>query len=336
MVTITTGRPPNGAGELVIDDKSAATSGYQLGDTVQLVTSGAQPSVTGTLVGTVRFGEIGQLDRRHARTVRHPDGAEPVPGRRGRVQRRRGDRRRRAVATPSCGTGSARRCRPGSRRWTTTQIAAENQTQLQQGLSFITTFLLVFAAVALVVGTFLILNTFSIIVAQRTRELALFRALGASKAQVTRSVLLEALVVGLVGSTIGLALGLRARCRAARRCSAAIGLDLGAGRPGLPPRTAIAAYAVGVLVTLLAAYLPARKAARVPPVAAMRDDVSIPESSMRRRLVGGAALTVRRRRADGLGAGLRRRPAAAGRRRARGLHRGRAAQPGDQQARSSP
>ena len=83
--------------------------------------------------------------------------------------------------TNNCATGSPRRCRPGSRPWTTTQIAAENQNQLQQGLSFITTFLLVFAAVALIVGTFLILNTFSIIVAQRTRELALFRALGASR-----------------------------------------------------------------------------------------------------------------------------------------------------------
>ena len=153
-----------------------------------------------------------------------------------------------------------------------------------------------FAAVALVVGTFLILNTFSIIVAQRTRELALFRALGASKSQVTRSVLLEALVVGLVGSTVGLALGF-ALAAGLKALFGAIGLDLGQAGLVFEPRTAIAAYAVGVLVTLLAAYLPARKAARVPPVAAMRDDVSIPESSMRRRLIGGAALTV-------VGAGL--------------------------------
>ena len=111
--------------------------------------------------------------------------------------------------TSNCGTRSRRRCRPGIEALDDQQIAAENQHQLQQGLSFITTFLLVFAAVALVVGTFLILNTFSIIVAQRTRELALFRALGASRRQVTRSVLLEALVVGLVGSTVGLAARVR-------------------------------------------------------------------------------------------------------------------------------
>ena len=176
------------------------------------------------------------------------------------------------------------------------EFATENQNQLEQGLSFITTFLLVFAAVALVVGTFLILNTFSIIVAQRTRELALFRALGASKAQVTRSVLLEALIVGLVGSTVGLALGF-GLAAGLKALFGAIGLDLGAAGLVFEPRTAIAAYTVGVLVTLLAAYLPARKAARVPPVAAMRDDVSIPESSMHRRLLGGVALTV-------IGAGL--------------------------------
>ena len=143
---------------------------------------------------------------------------------------------------------------------------------------------------------FLILNTFSIIVAQRTRELALFRALGASKAQVTRSVLLEALVVGLVGSTVGLALGF-GLAAGLQSLFGSLGIDLGSAGLVFEPRTVMAAYAVGVVVTLLAAYLPARKAARVPPVAAMRDDVAIPESSMHRRLIGGAALTV-------LGAGL--------------------------------
>jgi len=290
IVTITQGRPPSGPGELVIDDKSAADSGYQLGDTVSLVTTGQQPSVTGTLVGTVRFGESGNLigatlalfDTATAQQL-YLGGADVFND----------------VAVTGDGSLSnvalrdevAATLPAGFEARDGDQIATENQDQLQQGLSFITTFLLVFAAVALVVGTFLILNTFSIIVAQRTRELALFRALGASKGQVTRSVLVEALVVGLVGSTVGLALGF-ALAAGLKALFGAIGLDLGQAGLVFQPRTAIAAYAVGVLVTLLAAYLPARKAAKVPPIAAMRDDVSIPESSMHRRLLGGVALTV--------------------------------------------
>ena len=295
IVSITHGEAPSGPGQLVIDDAAAAKSGYQLGDTVRLVTSGEQPSVTGTLVGTVKFGETGNLIGATLALFDTPTAQQLYLG---------GADVFNDIAVTGDGTLSNQALRdeiaatlpPDFEAVDDAQIASENSDQLEQGLSFITTFLLVFAAVALVVGTFLILNTFSIIVAQRTRELALFRALGASKGQVTRSVLLEALVVGLVGSTVGLALGF-ALAAGLKSLFGAIGLDLGQAGLVFEPRTAIAAYAVGVLVTLLAAYLPARKAAKVPPVAAMRDDVSIPESSMRRRLIGGVAVTV-------LGAGL--------------------------------
>src|SRR5690606_4286001 len=86
-------------------------------------------------------------------------------------------------------------------------VAEESKDLFDQLLGFLNTFLLVFAAIALVVGTFLIVNTFSILVAQRSRELALLRALGASRGQVSRSVLTEAFVIGMIGSTLGLALG---------------------------------------------------------------------------------------------------------------------------------
>jgi putative ABC transport system permease protein len=295
IVTITQGEPPSGPGEVVIDDASAAASGYQLGDTVRLVTSGAQPSVTGTLVGTVRFGESGNLIGATLALFDTVTAQQLYLG---------GQNAFNDIAVTGDGSmtnselaAAITAVLPADLEAVDdVTIAEENSDQLEQGLSFITTFLLVFAAVALVVGTFLILNTFSIIVAQRTRELALFRALGASKGQVTRSVLLEALVVGVIGSTVGLALGF-ALAAGLKALFGAIGLDLGQAGLVFEPRTAIAAYTVGVLVTLLAAYLPARKAAKVPPVAAMRDDVSIPESSMRRRLAGGVALTV-------LGAGL--------------------------------
>jgi putative ABC transport system permease protein len=289
------GTAPDGPNQVVIDEKSATTAGFQIGDTVQLVTTGAEPAVSATLVGTVRFGETGNLIGATLALFDTPTAQRLYLG---------GADVYNDIAVTGDGSLSNLALRdeiaatlPADLEAVDdAEFAAENQDQLEQGLSFITTFLLVFAAVALVVGSFLILNTFSIIVAQRTRELALFRALGASKAQVTRSVLVEALVVGLVGSTVGLALGF-GLAAGLRSLFGAIGIDLGSAGLVFQPRTVLAAYAVGVVITLLAAYLPARKAARVPPVAAMRDDVAIPKSSMRRRLIGGAALTL-------LGAGL--------------------------------
>lgn len=170
------------------------------------------------------------------------------------------------------------------------QLADEQASDLQKGIGFLNTFLLVFASVALFVGAFIIFNTFSILVAQRTKELALMRALGASKGQVTRSVLLEAVVVGGIASAIGLGAGV----------GVAIGLQalfgaFGAGLPSATPvlelRTVIAAFLVGILVTAAAALLPARRAAKVPPIAAMRDAATA-DRSLFRQTVAGAVLTV--------------------------------------------
>jgi putative ABC transport system permease protein len=178
----------------------------------------------------------------------------------------------------------------GTEAITGDQLADEQASDVQQGIGFLNTFLLVFASVALFVGAFIIFNTFSILVAQRTRELALMRALGASKGQVTRSVLLEAVVVGGLASAIGLGGGI----------GVAIGLQalfgaFGAGLPKAPiviePRTVVVAFAVGILVTAVAALLPARRAAKVAPVAAMRD-AATPDRSLLRQTIGGGVLLV--------------------------------------------
>ena len=178
----------------------------------------------------------------------------------------------------------------GTEAITGKQLSDEQASDIQEGIGFLNTFLLVFAAVALFVGAFIIFNTFSILVAQRTRELALMRALGAGKGQVTRSVLLEALVVGGIASAVGLAGGI----------GVAIGLQalfsaFGAGLPSAPiviePRTVVVAFAVGIIVTAVAALLPARRAAKVPPVAAMRD-AATPDRSLLRQTVGGVILLV--------------------------------------------
>ena len=169
--------------------------------------------------------------------------------------------------------------------------ADESATELLKQISFLTTFLLIFAGIALVVGAFLIVNTFSILVAQRSRELALLRALGASKRQVTWSVQLEAFVLGVLGSTVGLGLGVLL-AMGIRALFAQVGLDL-SGQPLIfAPRTVLAAYAVGVVVTMTAAWLPARRTSRIAPVQALRDDVAMPETSLHRRLLLGVVLIV--------------------------------------------
>ena len=168
------------------------------------------------------------------------------------------------------------------------KAADEAASDVNEAVSFIGTFLLVFAGVALVVGSFLIVNTFSILVAQRSRELALFRALGANRRQVTRSVVLEAVAIGLVGSTVGLGLGFVLALGMA--LFATFGLDLSGTALVFEPSTAVAAYAVGLLVTLVAAYLPARRAGRIAPMAALREDASAAESSIHRRVVVGTVL----------------------------------------------
>jgi putative ABC transport system permease protein len=174
---------------------------------------------------------------------------------------------------------------PRTEAITGTKLADEQASDVKQGLSFLTTFLLVFAAVALFVGAFIIFNTFTILVAQRTKELALMRALGASRGQVTRSVLVESVLVGAIASALGLGVGI----------GVALGLKavfsaFGAGLPDGPtvilPRTVLVAFAVGIIVTAVSALVPARRAARVAPVAAIRD-AETADRPLKRQTIGG-------------------------------------------------
>ncbi|GAB3075850.1 ABC transporter permease [Micromonospora schwarzwaldensis] len=169
------------------------------------------------------------------------------------------------------------------------QLADDASAGLKEGLSFFNKILLGFAAVALLVGTFLILNTFSIIVAQRTRELALMRAIGASGRQVIGSVVLEAVAVGLIASVLGLAAGIGVGALLAYLFGKLAGGLTLAGL-GVPPAAVIGAFAVGLLITVVAALLPALRAARIPPIAAMQD-VATPDRPLTKVTVGGAVVT---------------------------------------------
>ncbi|WFE28575.1 ABC transporter permease [Solwaraspora sp. WMMD791] len=168
------------------------------------------------------------------------------------------------------------------------EVADEQASQFTQLLTFVNWFFLGFALIALLVGMFLIFNTFNILVAQRSRELALLRALGASWTQVTSTVLIEALVVGLIASTLGLAAGVGVA--AGLQYVAVSALSLPAGGLIVSPTAVLASYLVGVLMTVVAALVPAVRASSVPPIAAMRDVVR-PDRSLTGLTVTGAVVT---------------------------------------------
>ncbi len=289
-LTVVAGEPPRRRGEVVLDVDTARRAGVYVGQRVRLVSVGRKALLEPRLVGLADYPSGGASLSGASIAIFAPKvtqdlflGGKDVwtqvwvtaaPG-----------------ASPSEVRDRVARVLPkGLQAVTGTTAAKESASGLLDAISFLTVFLLVFAGIALVVGSFLIVNTFSILVAQRSRELALFRALGASRRQLTWSVLFEAFVVGAVGSALGLggglllALGIRA-------LFASFGLDLGDIPLVIAARTPLAAVAVGVLVTMVAAYLPARRSSRIPPVAALRDDVAMPESSLRLRLLVGAGMT---------------------------------------------
>ncbi len=178
------------------------------------------------------------------------------------------------------------------------EVADEQADALGEFIGLIRSVLLGFAGVSLFVGIFLILNTFSIVLAQRTSELALLRSLGASRGQVIASVLLEAIVIGLIAATLGLAAGFGVAALLKMLMEAQSGANLPVEGLTTPISAVIAAYAVGVLVTVVAALLPAVRASRIPPIAAMRD-AATPDKPLTRLTVAGAVLT-----AAGIGVAL--------------------------------
>jgi putative ABC transport system permease protein len=293
------GEAPEGRDEIVLDESTAENGGYDVGDTVELLLPRGASKLSPTLVGLVGFPEGGSLN-----------GATLTMFDTGTAQELFLDGKDEyndvwVTAEDGVSQKDLRDAVAGAlpddiEAVTGDEAADESASQLLEAISFITVFLLVFAFISLVVGAFLIVNTFSILVAQRSRELALLRALGASKRQVVRSVQLEALVLGLLGSTIGLGLGVLL-AMGLRVLFAQFGLDLSGQPLVFGPRTVVASYAVGVLVTMTAAWLPARRTSRISPVQAMRDDIALTESSIWRRFSWGLAMAAVGALAVGLG-----------------------------------
>ena len=168
-------------------------------------------------------------------------------------------------------------------------MAKDSSNEVNQALGFFNTLLLVFAAVPLFVGSFIIYNTFSIIVAQLRRENALLRAIGASQRQLEVALLIEAFVMRVVGSAIGFGAGF-AMAVVLRGMLTALGINLPHSGLVLQTRTIVASCVVGVSITVLSAVLPAHPGGKVPPVAAMRDIAIERPSFSSRRLLSGTGL----------------------------------------------
>ena len=271
---IAAGRSPKGLGEVAIDKATARRLGFTPGAKVRIVT------ITGvreyTLSGTLTFGSRDNLAGATQVSWDLPT-AQQVLGRPGQVdevdvlgQKDVSDDELRDRVAASLGPN-------GVKVQTGADAAAAQAKQVKEGLSFFNYFLGGFAVISLIVGSFIIVNTFSILVAQRTRELALFRALGASRRQVLGSVLAEAAATGLVGSVLGVVGGVLLAA-GIKLLFAAIGFDLPGGFPVLKLRTVVVGLGIGLVVTTAAALLPAIRAGQVPPVAAMSGN-AVPRSS---------------------------------------------------------
>ncbi|MFB7655861.1 MULTISPECIES: ABC transporter permease [unclassified Streptomyces] len=262
---LTAGHAPKGAGEILIDSETAKRTGYGVGDTVRMSVDG--PVLNPKVVGVFTTDD-GNVAAGGSLTLFDTATAQKLFGKAGTFDEI--DVRAKAGVTQAALKAQLDQALPKDLVETTTgkELADDQAETIASSMSGMKQGLLVFAAIALFVGTFIIANTFTMLVAQRTKELALMRAVGASRRQVTRSVLIEAFVVGVVAAVTGLlaGIGIGAGLRA---MMGSLGAVVPEGPLVISPGTIVAALVVGVLVTMLAAWLPGRRAAKIPPVAAM-------------------------------------------------------------------
>jgi putative ABC transport system permease protein len=279
------GEPPSAAGEVAIDESTAGDNDIAIGDQIQVLTQSG--SLDATVTGIVSFGESGSLAGATVTLFDSATAAETMgtPGTFYEILAV-GDG---SVSDEELRDRVAEVLPPRYQALTGEQLAASDSGDIKDALGFFSTFLLVFAVISIFVGSFIIFNTFSMLVAQRSRELALLRALGASRRQVNVAVLLEAAVVGVLGSTIGLGLGVLLSMGLRGLVSLFIG-DLPAEGLVFQPSTVVWAYLTGTIVTVVAAITPARHATLIPPVAALRDDVALPAASLHRRAILGTTV----------------------------------------------
>lgn len=261
------GRAPTAPGEVIIDKATATTNGFVVGDKIQILLQG--PAEEFTLVGIATFGSADGLAgatlaafelKEAQRVLGSPDGYLSL------------DIKAETNVTPEELKANVEKVIPADfEAITGVQQSNEQLDEINGNLGFINTALLAFAGIAVFVGSFIIQNTFRITVAQRSKELALLRAIGASKLQVIRLVIYEAFFISILASTAGIGLGFIIAV-GIRGIMNSVGISLPEGPATLEVRTIVISFAVGVFVTLISALLPAIKASRVSPIEAMREN----------------------------------------------------------------
>lgn len=286
VISLRSGRAPNAGGEVTLDGGTAKKQHFSVGDHITII--GNTGPAAYTIVGITRFGSTDNLAGATLVSFDLPT-AQKVAGKPGYVSE--------IDVSAAPGTSGEHlvaaigaQLPKGFEVVTGAQAAAQQASAVSSGLSQFNTVLLVFAGVALFVGAFLIFNTFSILVGQRTRELALLRAVGASRRQVNISVLGEALITGLVGALIGLGLGVLLAAGLYGLLSA-LGVSLPRSSLQFETRTAVVGLLVGTGVTLVSAILPALRAGRIPPAAGMQEGSVDQDTSLQRRAIAGASVT---------------------------------------------
>ncbi|MDF2733234.1 MAG: hypothetical protein K0S92_1872, partial [Desertimonas sp.] len=264
-----------GTGQVVVDAGSAEKGDIAVGETVKVATLGVTKPYEVTGIAT--FGDVDSLggatmaifDLPTAQSLLHKEGSYDGIS----IQAADG-------VEPAALMKAVEPLVPASLQVQDAEAqAAADAKETNEGMAFIRYFFLGFGVIALFVGSFVIFNTLSITVAQRTREFATLRTLGASRKQVMRSVVIEGLAIGLLASVIGLLAGLGIY-KGLNALFVAIGADMPKSGTVVETRTIVVSLLIGTIVTLLASILPARRATRVPPIAAVREGAALPPSRL--------------------------------------------------------
>jgi putative ABC transport system permease protein len=282
---LTSGHGPTTPHQVVMDAGTAEKFHFAVGQTVRILLPG--PPETFTISGIVKFGSANNLAGATIAAFQLPT-AQRLFGEEGHYDALN------VLASPGADKAVVQRdiaavLPHGVEVVTGQTVAAESADSINSALSFFSTALLVFAFISLFVGGFTIFNTFSITVGQRTKELALLRIVGASRRQVFRSVLAEAFILGALASAVGLGLGVLAALGLEALLSG-FGFTLPSGPLVFEGRTVVVALVVGIGVTMVSAISPARRAVRIPPVAALAEVQTTLQESSRRRITVGSVI----------------------------------------------